>query len=960
MPHSLLHLSASHAQVCDNHLMNTRPSLLPLWLIPMLAVLYFPSPCAHAGEKPDVGRALFREQVRPLLTAKCLACHGGDKTRSGLDLRRRAGALAGGESGPALKPGRAANSLLYQKLAAREMPPQNPLSEEQIAAFKTWIDAGAPYEDEPLQYVARRAGRDWWSLQPLRHRRPPPLADPRPDSNAIDAFVLEKLKARGLQPAPEADRLTLLRRVTFDLTGLPPTPEEIAAFLKDRSPDAYTRVVDRLLASPHYGERWARHWLDVVRFAESHGYETNALRMTAWPYRDYVIRAFNEDTPYPQFMFEQLAGDTIAGADVLVQSATGFLVGGAHDVVGNQAPEEKLRQRMDDLDDMVTATGATFLGLTVNCARCHDHKFDPITQKDYYALQAVFAGVQHADRPVRAPGRKPESARLKAELAAVERRLDGYELPVHVDETGPQRPPVNPRCNRERFEPVEARYIRFTVRATHDNSEPCIDELEVYTAEESPRNVALARAGAKASASSVYPNNPSHRLNHINDGRHGNGRSWISAERGRGWVQIELPKAVKIDRIRWGRDREQRYTDRLAVDYLIEVATEPMQWRLVASSRDRRPYNPTGLPEPPLPAGLTPRQKREYTALAEHRARLLRQVPEARSPMPVYAGTFAQPGPSHVLLRGDPMHQGATVTPSGLSAVLPRLSLAATAPESARRVALARWLGSLDNPLPARVMVNRVWHGHFGRGIVATPSDFGYNGDRPSHPELLDWLAAAFVRGGWRLKPLHRLIVLSATYRQSGRMNDRGMSLDGDNRLLWRVAPRRLEAEEVRDGMLAISGKLDRRMGGPGYNLWEKNTNYVTVFRPKARLGPDEWRRMIYQFKPRSQQDPTFGVFDCPDAALARPRRTASTTVLQALNLLNSRFVLDQAECFANRLRREAGEDAARQVAGAFRLAFGRVPSEKELKAACGLVTKYGTAAFCRALFNANEFLYVD
>jgi cytochrome c553 len=907
----------------------------------------------------DAGRAVFREQVRPLLTAKCLGCHGGDRTRGGLDLRRRAGALAGGDSGPALAPGNAARSLLYRKLRDHEMPPKNALSDEQVAAFKKWIDAGAPYEDEPLQYVVRRAGRDWWSLQPLRRVRPPRITDPRPGHNAIDAFILARLRASGLQPAPEADKRTLIRRATFDLTGLPPTPAEIDAFLADHSPDAYEKQIDRLLASPAYGERWARRWLDVVRFAESHGYETNTLRMNAWPYRDYVIRAFNEDTPYPRFILEQLAGDTLPDADEMVQSATGFLVGGAHDTVGNATVEGQLQQRMDDLDDIITASGATFLGLTVNCARCHDHKFDPITQKDYYALQAVFAGVQHAERPLRTRPTSPaELARLRQELAAVERRLADFEPRVRLDGKGGLRSAVNPRHNVERFAPIQARHVRFTIRATNDASEPCIDELEVYPAGPAPGNVALAAGGAKASASSEYPNNPFHKIVHVNDGKYGNGRSWISRERGRGWVQIELPRVETVERIHWGRDREQVYADRLPVDYLIEVAVEPGRWTPVASSRDRRPYSPTRPAQPP--PGLTPQQQTDYTALVGQRERLRQRLAQGTAPRTVYAGTFRQPGPTHLLLRGDPLRKEAAVTPGGLSALTPGLSLAADMPEAQRRLALARWLGRADNPLPARVLVNRVWGWHFGRGLVETPSDFGFNGGRPSHPELLDWLAVEVLRNGWQIKPLHRLIMLSTTYRQSSRVSDKGLSLDRGNRLLWRFSPRRLEAEEVRDSLLAASGTLDRRMGGPGYNVWEKNTNYVTVFRPKAQLGPEEFRRMVYQFKPRSQQDPTFGVFDCPDAALARPRRTTSTTVLQALNLLNGRFVLDQAEFFARRLQREVGADPSRQAERAFRLAFGRRPSEKELRASVALLRSHGTTALCRALFNANEFLHVD
>ena len=945
--------------------MCTRSSLSPLWVgAALTAGLLCSATLAAADKAEDAGRTVFRAQVRPLLTEKCLSCHG-DKSRGGLDLRRRASALAGGDSGPALVPGNAARSLLYRKVAGREMPPKNPLSEEQAAAFKKWINAGAPYEDEPLQSrpsvggVARRAGRDWWSLQPLRHVAPPRIADPRSGHNAIDAFVLARLRAAGLQPAAEADRRTLLRRVTFDLTGLPPTLAEVDAFLADRSADAYERLVERLLAAPAYGERWGRHWLDVVRFAESHGYETNTLRPSAWPYRDYVIRAFNEDTPYPRFLLEQLAGDTLANADVLTQSATGFLVGGAHDGVGNGTVEGQLQQRMDDLDDIVTATAASFLGLTVNCARCHDHKFDPIAQKDYYALQAVFAGVQHGERPLRTPAAAPaELARLRGELAAVERKLTAFEARARLDGKGPLRPPVNPRHNIERFRPVAARFIRFTVRATNDGSEPCLDELEVYTAEEQSRNVALARGGARASASSEYPNSPLHKIAHVNDGRHGNGRSWISRERGRGWVQIELPRLETVERIDWGRDREQRFADRLPVDYRIEVAVEPGRWTPVASSRDRRPYG--GPAVPAVPPGLTAEQGRVYADLTGRRERLQQRLAEATAPRPVYAGTFAQPGPTHLLLRGDPLRKGAVVTPAAPAVVTPRLTLAANAPEAQRRAALARWLGNPANPLPARVLVNRVWGWHFGRGLVETPSDFGFNGGRPSHPELLDWLASEFIRNGWQLKPLHRLILLSATYRQASRADDRALSVDRGNRLLWRMAPRRLEAEEVRDAVLAVSGRLDRRMGGPGYNLWEKNTNYVTVFRPKALLGPEEFRRMVYQFKPRSQQDPTFGVFDCPDGALARPRRTASTTVLQALNLLNGRFVLDQAEFFARRLRREADEDPVRQAEAAFRLAFGRRPSERELQASAALIRSHGTAALCRALFNANEFLHVD
>jgi hypothetical protein len=820
-----------------------------------------------------------------------------------------------------------------------------------VIATATLFACAVRAQDKP----ANVRDPNWWSLQPVRRPAVPTVSDHAWARNPIDRFILAKLRATGVQPAAEADRRTLVRRVTFDLTGLPPTPEELEAALRDPSDHWYEKVVDRLLASPAYGERWARHWLDIVRFAESHGYETNNLRPNAWPYRDYVVRAFNQDTPYPQFIVEQLAGDSLPNADWLTQAATGLLVGGAHDVVGNQTVEGQLQQRMDDLDDIVTTVGATFLGLTTNCARCHDHKFDPISTRDYYSLQAVFAGVQHNERSIPAPDaerRRRQSERIAEQLAQLDRRLDELEPEARSDSAGgPRRAPVQIRRNVDRFAPVDARFVRFTVLATNNKIEPCIDELEIWTAGSSPRNVALANTGAKATASSVYPNSTIHRLEHLNDGQYGNGRSWISSEPGKGWVQIEFPAVERIDRVVWGRDREEKFQDRLAVDYRVEIAVAAGQWRVVASSEDRQPFGTK------MVVGTT---AGERASVLTKREELQKKLTSLNPAIPIYSGTFTQPETTHVLLRGDPMRKGDAAPPSGLAAVRPALRLDPKAPERERRLALARWLGNPNNPLPARVMVNRLWQHHFGQGIVATPSDLGFNGDRPSHPELLDWLASELMANGWRLKPLHRLMVLSTTYRQSGRVSDKALSVDKQNRLLWRMSPRRLEAEAVRDAMLAVSGTLDRRMAGPGYNLWEKNTNYVVVFTPKTDLGREEFRRMIYQFKPRTQQDPTFGVFDCPDAALARPQRASSTTALQALNLFNGRFALQQVEFLAERLKRESGDDPTKQVGRAFLLLLGREPTAIELAAAVATVRERGIAACCRAMYNANEFLCVD
>jgi hypothetical protein len=889
-----------------------------------------------------------------LLAEKCLGCHSPEVKKGGLDLSRRGTALTGGEDGPALVPGKPGESRLVERLEAGEMPPGKRLAPEQVAAVRAWVESGAAYEVEPL--LPRRAGPDWWSLQPVRRPAMPEPRDKPWVRTPIDAFILQALDRAGLKPAPEADRGTYIRRVTFDLIGLPPTPEQVKAFVDDRRTDAFERLVDRLLADPGYGERWGRHWLDVVRFAESHGYETNNLRPNAWPYRDYVIQAFNADTPFARFVAEQLAGDALPDASGLARAATGFVVGGAHDVVGNQAPEQALRQRADDLDDMITATATTFLGLTVQCARCHDHKFDPISQRDYYGLQAVFAGVNHADREVPAPdgeGRQTEAKAVRAELAELERKIDETEPLARPDLGAEGRPPVDPLRNVERFAPVQARYVRFTIQSTNNGSEPCIDELEIWSSGPNPQNVALAELGAKPTVSSTYPGSPLHRLEHLNDGRVGNSRSWISAAPGKGWAAIDLGKPIEIDRIVWGRDREGIYSDRLPNAYYIEVATEPGRWQVVASSADRAPGQ--GSSE----ASLIGSKAKERLDLLRRRKELRDKLGTLGITLKVYAGTFNQPGPTHVLRRGDPLQKGDLVNHTGVRSVKPALSLPGDAPEPERRLALARWIADPANTLPTRVMVNRLWHYHFGRGIVATPSDFGFNGERPSHPELLDWLAAEFQANGGRLKPIHRMIVLSSTYRQSSRLDERAKAADGDNRLLWRFTPRRLEAEELRDAILAVAGTLDRRMGGPGYNLWEPNTNYVVVFNPRKDLGPDTFRRMVYQFKPRSQPDPTFGVFDCPDGGLVAPKRNASTTALQALNLLNSRVILDQSTRLAARLVREAGPDPADQARRGFRLAFGRDPTDSERQAASDLIRKHGTSALCRALFNANEFLYV-
>ena len=629
-------------------------------------------------------------------------------------------------------------------------------------------------------------------------------------------------------------------------------------------------------------------------------------------------------------------------------------------------------QRLNELDDMISATTTAFLGLTAGCAKCHDHKFDPISQRDYYSLAAVFAGVQHGQRELKTPKDKENRRRreeIAREIAAADREKRSIAARVEplarvagadTKPVKPQRMAVHPSGNVDRFAPVTAKFVRFTVRATN-NLEPCIDELEIYSAGKAPRNVALASAGAVATASGVFNDGKVaiHQLAHINDGRYGNSRSWISNEVGRGWVRIELADPALIDRIEWARDREGFFTDRLATSYTIEVATEPDKWQTVATSDDRQSYDPKAKPAIRQLYELSHEETYRYQTLDSQIDALDAELAKIM-PQNVYAGNFAEPKePTYRLNRGDPMQRREEMAPGAIAAVGKPLAIESNAPEASRRLALARWIANEQNPLTARVMVNRIWHYHFGQGLMRNPSDFGFNGGRPSHPELLDWLATEFMAGGWRMKPIHRMIMLSSAYRQSNGIDPRAAEIDGTNSLLWHFRSRRLEAEPIRDSVLAVSGALDMRMGGPGFDVFEPNDNYVKVYVPKQIFGPAEWRRVIYLSKPRMQFDATFGAFDCPDSAQPLAKRNSSTTAIQALNLLNAPFMMQQAELLAKRLERESPADAAGQVKRAFRLAFGRLPEDEEERGAVALISKEGLPTLCRALLNANEFIYM-
>ncbi|MBA2114983.1 PSD1 and planctomycete cytochrome C domain-containing protein [Bremerella alba] len=898
----------------------------------------------------------FVHDVRPILQKHCYECHAGDVRKSGLRLDVRSEAFKGGELyGESILAGKPEESPLWQFIADEDadlqMPPEGPTpTSEEVAMLRRWIEQGAVWPDG-VDEVELADPTNHWSFRPIEDTTVPQVIRTDWPQNAIDQFVLARLEAQNLSPSKAASRADWLRRVSFDLVGLPPTQKEWEAFKNDDSEGAYQRVVDRLLASPRYGERWAQHWLDVVRFADTHGFEVNTERPNAWPYRDYVIEALNQDVPYDQFIREQLAGDTM-NAD----AATGFLVTASVLLSGQIGKDEASKRlaRQDSIDEIVTNIGTSFLGMTIHCARCHNHKFDPISQRDYYEMQAFVSGVEYQDRKFEIPlGDMQRDQRKRWSQRRSELHLQIATVAPLADSTAP-RPMVNSYENIDRFTPVRTQQVRFQVQATN-RYEPCIDELEIFNVE--GVNVALAEQGAKLSSSgnNVSPNR--HELRLINDGNYGNSSTWMSNEVGGGWVTVEFAQPQLIEQVVWGRDRLGKFSDRLAMEYVIEVRDEKGAWKSVANSANRHPFDPQKNSHTPVDIDSLAENKQSHVRqLIHEKDELTRKLSQLANSRAVFAGTFREPDEIRILGRGSPEMPKERVSPS-----VPDLFGATTLPqdsnEQQRRLALADWIVSENNPLTARVMANRIWQGHFGLGLVETSNDFGHNGVPPSHPELLDWLSAEFMRSGWSLKHMHRLLVLSSTYRQASSFNQAAAEIDTDNRLLWRYPPQRLMGEVIRDSILAINENLNLEMGGPGFSLFDKRGG-LSGFSPVKSFDKDGLRRMIYSHRVRRERDPVFGAFDCPDYGQSTPRRRESTTSIQALNLFNSRFVIDQSRVFADLLK-DQHTDTPQQIEEAYQRVLMRPPTPQEQTEAISLVDQYGLASLCRVLFNSNEFLFI-
>jgi hypothetical protein len=979
----------------------------------------------------DAKTVFFRDRITPILQ-RCVRCHGGDEPAGTLNLTTRAGALKGGETGPALKPGNAKDSLLLGMVVSKAMPPKNPLSPDDIALLRQWIEDGAvwPGTIERKKIVVeepKRAGPDWWSLQPVRKPSVPTI-DNRQSSifNPIDAFISAKRQAEKMEGAPEADRVTLLRRVTFDLIGLPPTPREIEEFVNDHSPLAYEKVVERLLASPHHGERWGRHWLDVARFGESQGFERDKLRDFSWRYRDYVIRAFNEDKPYSRFVAEQIAGDVLEPVTPETIIATGFLVAGPWDEVGatQQGTLMRKRAREEELEDMVSATCQTFLGLTVNCARCHNHKFDPILQRDYYRIKAALEGVFHGDRQLFTPAQvrrhqevekkvHDEIARLEKAVAEMEAKARAKVVKKPKQESDARLPKPMARWSFEGDARdslgglhgtlvggavIEHGRLKLNGKTAFVRTAPLTRDLKAKTLEAwvvlstlkqggggvmsvqskdgqvfdaivygerqagkwiagstgfqrtrdldaaaetaSPRElIHVAVVYGEDGGISVYRNGQPYGARYVPAGSDGRPRTYAAKS---GHILFGMRHSGGNNAFLAGEIEEARLYDRA-----LSAEEVTSSFRAGVDS----------LPLEAILAVMTPEQREQREEMLDSLSRLRLSIPRYYSAELAYAANPRTPEPTFVLLRGDIEKQGERVSAAGLSAIKtpsPEWGLAVDAAEGDRRLKLAEWIASADNPLTARVMANRVWQYHFGRGLVATPSDFGFNGGAPTHPELLDWLATELVRSDWSIKHLHRLIVTSATYRQSSRFDAKAASIDADNRWLWRFPPRRLEGEAVRDAMLAVSGELNLTMGGPSFRPFKVrvfNSNFYDLLDPE---GTEFQRRTVYRMNVGSAKNPLLEAFDCPDPSVKTPQRGSTTTPLQALGLMNGSFVLRQAKNLAKRVGQ-----AADPVEAVYRLTFGRSPSASEKRAAAKLVGEHGLESLCWVLLNASEFLYL-
>jgi hypothetical protein len=840
----------------------------------------------------------FPKDILPVLEASCLSCHGAGTKLAGLDLRTRETALTGGAHGAAIVPGNADQSRLYRYVAGLEairMPMGgDPLTPAQIAAFKSWIDQGAQW-DAPAATATNTAAnplatlermeitdeqRNYWAFT-LPVQGPVPVVANRDLTNPIDRFIEKARLDRGLTAAPRADRLTLVRRAYLDLLGLPPTPAQVAEFMADQAPQAWERLVDRLLASPHYGERYGRHWLDVARYADSGGFEYDVHRPNAWRYRDYVIKSFNEDKAYNLFLTEQIAGDEMDWKTDQTLIATGFLRMGPRVLFREKDNPER---RFDYLDEIIGTIGKGTLGLTLNCARCHNHKFDPIAAKDYYSIQASLFGYVETQVPL-APRAEAEAYLAKndeinAKVGALKAAIVALEKP--------HRDTLELEQIRTKFPP------------------------HIYRAAAKPESARTP--GEKLLAIQVFE-------------------------------AVNVP-AAQVEKAMSPADVARKKKMQGQIAALEKQRPSPLPMAEIATDGDHR-FSPLGEGDDTI------------------------SCPKCRIPPPFPGSYLHTDGkyevpPSYFLIRGDPESRGSQMKP-GFVGVITYGNPPTEIPRpdgntSGRRLALAQWIASPQNPMTARVIVNRLWQKHFGRGIVATLENFGKMGEQPTHPALLDWMAVEFMNRGWSIKQINKLIMMSEAYRMASTFEHAANStIDLENRYLWRFRPQRLEAEIVRDSLLVAGGNINLEVGGEPIFPFIPADILVGQYRGKwenTPEGPAAWRRGVYVYRRRSLPYPMFDTFDHPDMNVTAGARNVSTVPTQALTLLNNPFVLSQAKFLADRVRSEASDPYA-QVNAAYQIALARPATEAEARIGVDLITKQSLLSFTHVVLNLDEFIYM-
>ncbi|HKI31637.1 MAG TPA: PSD1 and planctomycete cytochrome C domain-containing protein [Gemmataceae bacterium] len=1002
----------------------------------LLFALVTLTPRLGAAEPETKGVEFFEKKIRPVLVERCYPCHSAEAQKAGklrgkLLLDTRAGLLKGGDNGPAVVPGKPKEGTLLPALrrdGLLKMPPKDRLPATVVADFERWVVLGVPDPRDGTVTVKKgidvEEGRKFWAFQRLARAEPPKVRDEARVRTPVDRFVLAKLEEKKLTLNAPAAREKLIRRAFFDLIGLPPTPAEIDAFLNDTSPDAYAKLLDRLLVSERYGERWARHWLDVARFAESGGYEFDKDRPGAYHYRDFVIKALNRDMPYDQFVRWQLAGDGLLPNDFLATSATGFVVAGPYP--GQTTAKTLEPIRYDHLDDMLSTAGSALLGLTLGCARCHDHKFDPIPTRDYYRLLAAFGRTDSADlkldpEPEVYRRAKAEFDAAHAPLVAAREKFEKEVLPARFEAWRRTEMVKASDTPWQTIDPVsfaaklplkrldDGSFLVPAPAAAGKKGKPGVPETYTIIAHTYQKGITSFRLEALPDASlpksgpgrgadggftltgvhlTATPLKPQakekpvavpvklravkatfEQADHpLSAALVEKGKGWsVGGAAGRGHAAVfETEGAVGFDggtvltlTLTFASDEAAIGRPRLALSTarqpVLDGAAAPqnvheIQALLSAEKGDLNERNREAVLRwyQPLDA-----KYRELIVAVEAHAR---QEPQPRL-SPVFAASSGRGGDVYFLARGEVDRKEGLAAP-GFLQVLSDAPETRWAGKPAPRVALGDWITDAEQGagrLLARVIVNRLWQHHFGRGLVATPNDFGAQGARPSHPELLDWLAGELIRGSWKLKPIHRLIMTSAAYTQAGNPDDAALKADPNNHLLWRYPTRRLEAEAVRDALLAVSGTLDTTMYGPG------------------SLDENSPRRSVYLTVKRSRLVPFLQFFDAPEAIQSIGERPATTAATQALALMNSPLVRQRAEKLAQRFRPKEAADLARAVEEAYRLALARRPTGAERDRAVGYIRRQADATgpgartldgaladYCQVLLCLNEFLYVD